>query len=193
MLKVDRAEALRYMRMGAATPDDEMLRRLEKVERDVLASVRPASCREMVAVSDAGPEAVRVGPLLLPGRDLRRALAGCGRAFLFAATLGAGVDAYLRRCGQTSAADLVMAQGVATALIEAYCDECCRDMASSLGGAALAPRFSPGYGDLPLSVQRPLLEALDASRRAGVALTDSFLMVPSKSVSAIVGVRDPAD
>ena len=181
------------MRMGAATPDAEILRRLEKVERDVLAAVRPASCRELVAVSCAEDGAVRVGSLVLASNDLRRALSGCRRAYLFAATLGTGVDAYLRRCGQTSAADLVMAQGVATALMESYCDECCSEMSSDLGGAALAPRFSPGYGDLPLAVQRPLLDAIDAARRAGVALTDSFLMVPSKSVSAIVGVRDAAD
>jgi len=56
-------------------------------------------------------------------------------------------------------------------------------------GEGLVSRFSPGYGDLPLDYQRTLLSVLDTSRKIGVSLTDSLLMVPSKSVSAIVGVR----
>ena len=50
-------------------------------------------------------------------------------------------------------------------------------------------RFSPGYGDLPLDVQRPLFAALDVPRKIGVSLTDSLLMAPSKSVSAIIGIH----
>ena len=49
-------------------------------------------------------------------------------------------------------------------------------------------RYSPGYGDLPLSVQPALLDALDAGRRLGVTLTESLLMVPMKSVTAVVGI-----
>ena len=52
-------------------------------------------------------------------------------------------------------------------------------------------RFSPGYGDLPLETQRPLLQILDSGRRAGIVLSDTMLMIPSKSVSAIIGVGAP--
>ena len=48
---------------------------------------------------------------------------------------------------------------------------------------------APGYGDFPLVEQRTLLGLLDASRKVGVSLTDALLMVPSKSVSAVIGVR----
>ncbi|MBR3258643.1 MAG: vitamin B12 dependent methionine synthase, partial [Eggerthellaceae bacterium] len=50
----------------------------------------------------------------------------------------------------------------------------------------------PGYGDLPLEVQPDLLGLLDASRRLGITLSDSLLMSPTKSVTAIVGLR-PAE
>ena len=56
-------------------------------------------------------------------------------------------------------------------------------------GERLIMRFSPGYGDWALSAQRELLRMLDASRTVGVSLTDTMLMVPSKSVSAVIGVR----
>lgn len=192
---IDRAEALRYMRMGGAEPDAEMLRRLEPVERGVSAALRPAVCWSIAPVEvRADASGARVGSMDIDSRDLARVLAGCRRAVLFAATLGAGVDAYLRRCAMTSAADLVMAQGVAAALVESCCDEAEKAMLATdaLRGAGLRPRYSPGYGDLALDVQRPLLAELDASRRAGISLTDTLLMVPSKSVSAIIGVIDAA-
>ena len=87
-----------------------------------------------------------------------------------------------------------MVQAVSTALIETFCAECQEKMLQepAVCGESLRMRFSPGYGDLSLEVQKPLLTALDSSRRAGITLLDSLLMVPSKSVSAIIGVG-PAD
>ena len=56
-------------------------------------------------------------------------------------------------------------------------------------GETLVQRYSPGYGTFPLAAQRTLLAILDAPRTVGVSLTDALLMVPSKSVSAVIGVR----
>lgn len=50
------------------------------------------------------------------------------------------------------------------------------------------PRFSPGYGDLPLSAQREIFAVLDCGKRIGLMLNDSLLMSPSKSVTAFVGI-----
>ena len=105
-------------------------------------------------------------------------------------TIGAEFDALLRRVGVTSAADALIVQAIGTAAIEAWMDEVEGEIRQELApGEDLVSRFSPGYGDLPLDYQRTLLSVLDTSRKIGVSLTDSLLMVPSKSVSAIVGVR----
>ena len=56
-------------------------------------------------------------------------------------------------------------------------------------GEHLTSRYSPGYGDLPIESQHTILNLLDASRKIGVSLTGSLMMVPSKSVSAVIGVR----
>ena len=65
-------------------------------------------------------------------------------------------------------------------------DEIRRELAE---GETLVPRYSPGFGDFPLSAQREILSVLDAARAIGVSLTDTLLMVPSKSVSAVIGVK----
>lgn len=57
----------------------------------------------------------------------------------------------------------------------------------------LRPRFSPGYGDFRLSCQQFFFDALEISKRIGVYLTESFLMVPFKSITAVIGIsRDPS-
>lgn len=187
-MKIDRAEVFRYMRTDRAKVDAVLESRLAAVETQVLAAVRPAAYWQLVKVEGCA-NAYRVGPLELASRNLYRELVSCPHAFLFCATLGAGVDALLRQTACMSAADLVMVQAVAAALIETYCDECETRMAAEVAaaGETLRMRFSPGYGDLPLATQKPLLAALDAQRRAGITLSETFLMMPSKSVSAIIG------
>lgn len=189
-MKIDRAETLRYLRMGGVEPDAALARRLACVEDEVRAACRPAAFWRLERVEE-GAEAgdLVLGPLEVRSRDLARVLRGCRHAFLFCATLGAGVDALLRRYSQTSGADALMAQAAATAAIEGWCDVCGEKLLAepAVAGERLRMRFSPGYGDLPLAVQRPLLQILDSARRAGIVLTETCLMVPSKSVSAIIG------
>lgn len=190
-MTIDRAETLRYLRMGAVEPDAVLAARLDKVETEVKAACRPVAYWRLETVAPgAEPGGLKIGPLAVRSCALARVLHGCRHAFLFCATLGAGVDALLRRYSQTSGADALMAQAVATTAIEAYCDSC-RDRLQAepaVAGEQLRMRFSPGYGDLPLETQRPLLQILDSGRRTGIVLTDTLLMIPSKSVSAIIGV-----
>ena len=83
-----------------------------------------------------------------------------------------------------SAADLLIVQAIAATAIEQYIDD-----ETASWGEKLLPRYSPGYGDLPLSVQPDFLAALDAQKTLGITLTETFLMIPSKSVTAIIGIQ----
>ena len=182
-MKPDRAEILRYLRMGSAAPDATLAERIDAVEAKVLAAARPRHLADLVSLEFLEPLDCLVGPLTLKSAALRRALRGAKRAYLFAATLGHEVDLLLRRYAATDSANLLIAQAVATAVLEGYADEVCE----ALEGPR-TPRFSPGYGDLPLEVQRDFLAAVDGQRRLGITLTDTSLMIPSKSVTAIIGV-----
>ena len=57
-------------------------------------------------------------------------------------------------------------------------------------GHYLTGRFSPGYGDCPLTLQQPFAIALDTVRGLGMAVTPENLLTPRKSVTAILGVAD---
>ena len=93
----------------------------------------------------------------------------------------------MARYGAVSPAKALLHQAIGAERIEALCDRLCRDLAEEIG-TSLRPRFSPGYGDFSVTVSGDIFRLLDPARRIGVSLTDHFLMTPSKSVSAIVGI-----
>ena len=112
-----------------------------------------------------------------------------------AVTVGAEVDRLLARYGKLSVAKAVVMQAAAAAMVEAYCNELNAMWKKEYleKGLYLRPRFSPGYGDFPLSAQKQILDGLEAGKRIGITLTEGYLMMPSKSVTAVIGVsRTPA-
>lgn len=129
---------------------------------------------------------------LVKGNDLTRHLAGCEEVVLFAVTLGAGADRALRRAQMGSVAMAAAMDAAASAMAEG-----CAAQAHALlrrsareRGLWLTQRFSPGYGDCPLSLQPALLRLLDAPRAIGLTATKDDLLLPRKSVTAICGQAD---
>lgn len=119
-------------------------------------------------------------------RDLARHLEGCREVLLLGATLGSKIDRAIRRLSLTSVAEGAAAQAVAASLIESYCDELQSEINTS--NLSQRPRFSPGYGDWNLEEQKLMLQALDCARKIGLTLTDGYMMAPTKSVTAVIGL-----
>ena len=94
--------------------------------------------------------------------------------------------------GKISPAKALIFQAIGAERIEALCEAFARDIHDRCGkiGAATGPRFSPGYGDLPLDIQKNIFAALDCPRKIGLSLNESLLMSPTKSVTAIIGIKE---
>lgn len=118
--------------------------------------------------------------LLLVGHDIKSHLSNCKEGYLIAATLGSQMDEAIRRESLLSVAKGMALSAYASTLIEAHLDTLCQSL------MPITERFSPGYGDLPLHTQPAFLQAIGASR-IGLYLTDGLMLVPEKSVTAIVG------
>lgn len=116
---------------------------------------------------------------------LAKNLRGCEEAFVFALTLGHEVDRLLQRLSLISPTKHFVTDALASSLAETACDIAEERICLSLSHR---PRFSPGYGDLPLALQPALLATLDAERNLGITLSDALLMSPSKSITAIMGI-----
>lgn len=193
-LSYSRAEVLRYLGYRGQEITQELEERIDEGIARCEEVSRPASVTATFAIRDADERTVTLEgcAVQLEGRDIARHLHDASEVVLVAATLGAGVDRELRRLSLTDPLGQVVFDAAATACIERTVDKI---EASIRAGAAergqyCSWRFSPGYGDLPLNVQPQLLAALNATRRLGITLTPSNLMVPTKSVTAVVGLHD---
>ena len=134
---------------------------------------------------------IDLGFASLNSHSLESRLIGCNEIILFCATIGHGIDRLISKYSITSPSKAVILQAIATERIESLCDLFCREMALEEAGSGreARPRFSPGYGDLPLELQREVFASLDCARKIGVSLSESLFMRPTKSVSAIIGVK----
>ena len=133
----------------------------------------------------------RMGREALPfsSGDLDRHLAGCRRCILMAATLGWETERRILQAQAGRMADAVVLDACATAGVEEVCDRLEDDLRRRYG--RLTGRFSPGYGDLPLELQPAVLRVLDAGRRIGLTLSPGGVLLPHKSVTAILGIDPP--
>lgn len=119
-------------------------------------------------------------------KALAKNLEECEKAIVFGATVGIEIDRLISKYGRISPAKSVIMQAIGAERIEALCNRFNEDI--KVEYPYLKPRFSPGYGDCPLSMQKEIFRILDCPRKIGLSLNDSFLMSPSKSVTAIIGI-----
>lgn len=189
MPKLDMDEALRYAGVGTPVPED--IRREMEAVAEKVTEIPPryvwrayTLCREDDGISLEGSGVTLTGTLA------SKMLSECERAVLFVCTLGERFDALLRREQARDMARAVLLDACGSAWVEAACSDIEAEIGSRFPNLYLTDRFSPGYGDLPLELQPAICAALDAKKRAGVHVTDSLLMNPAKSVSAIIGLSD---
>ena len=186
---IPREEVLRYLGCPG-TEDPATLALVEGCSARLLAAARPKWTYRIFGLA-VQTDGVRLDcGLLLPGRDLAAHLRGCSRAALLAATLSAPVDALLRRAQAEDLAAAVALDCCATAAVEAVCDLAEAEIRVRFPGCSFPFRFSPGYGDLPIELQDPILRLLDAPRRVGLCATDRHILTPRKSVTAVLGISD---
>lgn len=141
-----------------------------------------------VAPAEGGTFVTRAG-LVVPGKDVARLLADYPFAALMCATLGEGAESAVRFADAQDRALGLVTDAAASAMAELEAEHAQKSVAEQAGAKAVSPRFSPGYGDLGLEIQKDLLLSLNAARRLGISLSPGGLMLPRKTVTAIFGVR----
>lgn len=187
---VIRKETLRYLGLGASEPDEKTLELVEKAIKLLSERCRPKNTSRVVGISVIG-EGIRLGDgSIILSESLARVMSGCREMLVFGATLGAEADMLIKRSSAENIAMGAVMQAAAAAYIEEYCDEIQSELNEefSAQGKPLGDRFSPGYGDCPLEYQRQIFAILDCPRRIGLTLTDSCIMIPSKSITAVIPI-----
>ena len=203
--KINRREWLKLLHVREEYPDWERLslidgspaqqlaRQMDAAEKQLLDAVRPRGIYRVVERSQIHAEGVSIA----------KHLEGCDQVAALAVTSGSGIDDLIRRAQIGNIAQAVVLDTGASVLAEQIADAAEETIRRKLGGQDTAncesapsaqlwmtSRFSPGYGDLPLGYQRDLLTLTDAPRKIGLMLTSGNIMVPRKSITALIGLAD---
>lgn len=188
-LPVSKKEVLRYS--GCKNETDEITKLLDSACKEAEGTVSFRVCYAEFPLDCEG-SVCDFSFAKVNSSDLAKNLQGSKSVIIFAATIGLGFDRLIAKYNKVSPSRAVILQALGSERVEALCDEFCKDLAleKKAKGQYLKPRFSPGYGDLPLEFQRDIFRVLDCPRQIGITLGDNLLMSPSKSVTALIGITD---
>ena len=182
-------EILRYA--GSPSADKEtqdLLKTCLSIAKDKFV-YKVCYCRLPVNIAE---DICDFGAFKVKSLKLAQNLKGCHSVIIFGATVGVEIDRLVAKYSRISPAKALMLQAMGAERIEALCDTLCEDITRDLK-TNLKPRFSSGYGDLPLDTQKQIFNLLNCSKHIGLSLNDSLIMSPSKSVTAFVGLTDETE
>ncbi len=189
-MEINRQEIYRYLGMKPGEADERIRDLTEACIREIEAVMTPRSVYRTYPMHFLGDGRIDFTCFQVESQHLQKNLKGCEKIVILAATIGSGVDQLIRRYTRLEMSRGVVMQAAAAAVIEAYCNELNETLREEAAkeGYYLRPRFSPGYGDFSIEYQRLISDVLKMEKNCGITLTDSLLMLPSKSVTAVIGM-----
>lgn len=184
----NRREIMRYARIRGADDSFDDLIDTCIAEAEPVLSYRV--CYTYLDVKDT--DGLMLGNIPAESTTIRKAIRGADTVLLFATTVGAPFDRLIHRYSALEPSKALILQAIGAERVESLCGAFSKEINTELckSGKQLTPRVSPGYGDIPLSMQRDIFAVLDCPRKIGLTLDESLLMSPSKSVTALCGVID---
>jgi cobalamin-dependent methionine synthase I len=196
--RINLREVYRYLGYGRNIPDDDIKAVIDEVIDSLIDVIKPKNIYKIYDCQIEGEKITLSGSgqgLTVMSKNLSDNLRQCKKVVLMAATLGIEADKLMQKYEVLNMAKASITQACGAASIEAYCnilqEKILEDVIKSTGKKLyLRPRFSAGYGDVALTVQKDIFGALECTKRIGLTLTESLLMYPTKSVTAFIGLTE---
>jgi len=191
----DEKEVSRYLGYSLSSPPDAVTADLiHSSTTEMHRIIKPQAVYDTFELRQPQQDVLNFSSVIqIKSRDLACNMEGCSRAVLFAATIGAQADALIRRMQVLNSVKAAVMQSCGAMFIESFCDSLNKMITAQAAseGSTTKPRFSPGYGDVPLSVQKQFFTVLPCIK-IGLTLTDALIMAPEKSVTAFIGITGDA-
>ena len=196
MLDLNKKEVLRYLGYKRKQP---LTPAVDKIIDEMLTEVQTVSKARyhyriypITVHADTQTVTVDGTQLVFTGSSAYHHLKNAKKVALLAATLGIEVERQIRIYEVTELTKSLVLDSCCVEYIEEICDLAEYDIEQAVAaeGLTLNRRFSPGYGDLPLTIQPDFLGVLNASNTLGINLSENLLMIPRKSVTAFIGLFD---
>ena len=182
------AESSRYMGIKGE-PDENIKSMLKRCEKTVRERLRPNYVYRTADI-EIHENGLIIGGINFEGNDIKKHLEGCSKAVLMAVTVSAEADKMIRQLSVNNMTEALAVDCLCSSAVEQVCNKAETEIFSQIKAPYRTWRFSAGYGDLPIAVQKDILYFLNAQRRIGLTVTESCLLMPSKSVTAVVGISE---
>lgn len=181
--KLNQKEILRYA--GMKSENEQITKLLNECLAEIDGKLNFSVCYIKTPITVS--EVIDFIHFKVRSKDLAKNLSGYDSAIIFVATIGIEIDKLIKKYGVISPVKALLFQAIGAERIESLCNAFCNDL--KMEYKKVAPRFSAGYGDFSLEYQEEIFKVLNAKKHLGVTLLESKLMLPTKSVTAVVGIN----
>ncbi len=189
-LQVDEKEVYRHLGFGNVTPSEPDVANIKKAIVLLEESVRVRFNYARFSLFENENGEIAMKGVALGFSAVQKHLVGCNECILMGVSLGKKIDMLLRSVQVLDMAKAVLIDAAASVLIEQYADYIEENLRKEMQKESLflTGRFSPGYGDFPLSVQKDILWLISAEKQIGMGQTQDGMLIPAKSITAVLGI-----
>ena len=191
-MNIDKAEALRYMGYRGQKMDDNLTDLLDECIYEVKNISNMSFTYEIYDMESSEEGMCLKGTtLILRGRDIHANLAKAEKCAVMAVTLGLEIDKRIAFYSKIDLTKGLIFDACATAAVEALCDTIQEEIKAKakIMRLEITPRYSPGYGDFSIDIQKDIIKVLKTYERIGLSVNESSIMIPRKSVTAFIGLQ----
>ncbi len=182
-------EALRYMGYNNKIDIENIMPIINNCEKKLLDNIKPRFIYKIMDIEiNNDITYVKNSTIAFKSSDLAKHLYNCEKAIFLACTLSNNVDRLISEYQVNDMTSALITDCMASAAIEQVCNEAENLIKENIVDYYMTWRFSPGYGNLSITYQKNFINITDATKRIGLTLNDNNILLPRKSVTAIIGL-----
>lgn len=193
-LNINRDEILRYLGYRNQVIDENTERLMEECIGEIRSIAKVRFVYKFFEIyREDGKLFLKNCVINFDSKDILRHLEKSESCAMMAVTLGSAVDSRIRYYEKVDMVKALILDSCATTAVEEVCDNVCEaiEKKTKAEGMVLTERFSPGYGDLRLDIQKDFIRVLEADKVIGLTASSNSILMPRKSVTAVVGLISP--
>ena len=196
LIKIDKKEVLRYLQYKNQNINEDLSNLINESIEETKKIINPKFVLRRYTIKKINKEngkkqvILENGNLILESNDIYNLFEKCDECILMATTLGLDIEREIRKLTYTNLTKGVIMDACATTAIEEVCDVVQENIAKNLSSEDryISYRYSPGYGDLSIDKNIDINNILNSQKEIGLTVTNSGIMIPRKSVVALIGV-----
>ncbi|WP_341876262.1 vitamin B12 dependent-methionine synthase activation domain-containing protein [Defluviitalea saccharophila] len=173
--------------------DDNQRERIEELIWQGVSHCHPRGAFLILPITKRTEDSITIGRHLVESKSLTELLKNSEEVALMASTIGDEIiHAIEQEIKQENSVKAVIYDSTASQIADktvAWVMDFINKSLQKEAKELTSMRFSPGYGDLDLKYQKIFFEELKLEK-LGIRLTETYMMTPEKSVTAICGVEN---